>query len=158
MNKLFIFVFAALCLAASAGKLRHLQEVKVTNRLNATQILYSNGVPRWLKSRDGPTYYAVVQRNGNFAVYRGGNLEDDTAIQWQTNTVYAGQPPYRLTMQPNNNLELRDAFKALMWESGTTGQGVAGAYAIMQPDGNLVVYDGANTALWDSQGNVRGSA
>ena len=117
---------------------------------NIGTTLINNGVlngGQFLSS--GNDYYAVMQDNGSFAVFRGtkGNPED---ILWNTPTVGKGTYPWRLVLQGDGNLVIYDAKNTATWNSQTNGKGVAPFRLIMQQDANLVLYDKNNSATWAS--------
>jgi LysM repeat protein len=84
----------------------------------------------------GP-FRAVLQADGNFVVYKGGEVLYATGVHPGVNQV---------AMQTDGNLVLY-AGRAPAWDSGTAGR--RGAFLVMQGDGNLVLYHG-RTPLWSS--------
>lgn len=105
------------------------------SRLNAGDTLIRG---QELTSPDG-RFYAPLQRDGNFVVYRKPMPPDGSWV-WDMNKRGGA----RLVMQPEGNLVLYPHQGAALWESGTRD----GSYAVLQVDGNLVVYDRNNKARW----------
>ncbi|MWV31374.1 excalibur calcium-binding domain-containing protein [Rathayibacter iranicus] len=98
------------------------------NRLTADQRL---------RSSDGGSE-AVMQGDGNFAVYSRGS------VRWSAGTSGGGN---RLEMQSDGNAVIYGSSGA-RWQSGTGGN--PGARMVMQNDGNLVIYSTSGRALWSS--------
>ncbi|NRG42954.1 excalibur calcium-binding domain-containing protein [Rathayibacter sp. VKM Ac-2835] len=90
-----------------------------------------------LVSSDGGSR-AAMQGDGNFVVYRGGE------VRFSTGTSGSGN---RLAMQTDGNAVVYSSGGAVRWQSGTSGN--PGARMVMQNDGNLVIYSG-NRAVWSS--------
>lgn len=63
---------------------------------------------------------------------------------------------YRLYMQGDGNLVLRNGSMVATWSSGTHGQG--GVTLNMQGDGNLVMYTSGGQAVWATGTNGKGAA
>lgn len=75
-------------------------------------------------------YYAPLQHDGNFVVYRkAGNV-----ARWSTRT----QDGVRLTMQTDGNLVLYNDRGGVAWSSNTAGR--PNSFLVLQDDGNLVIY------------------
>lgn len=66
-------------------------------------------------SSSNQKYFAVMQADGNFVIYRNDGLPI-----WSTNTTGLGG--VRMTMQADGNLVLYDANNNARWQSGTQGQ------------------------------------
>lgn len=94
------------------------------------------------------TYFAVLQYDGNFAVYRYTTSDLGRVAQWATGT--AGTPATALFMQTDGNLVLYEPGGTPLWSSATALS--AHDYLTMQNDGNLVVYSSAGVPLWSSGG------
>lgn len=62
---------------------------------------------------------------------------------------------YRLYMQGDGNLVLRNGSMAATWSTGTHGQG--GVTLNMQGDGNLVMYTSGGQAVWATGTNGKGA-
>ncbi len=62
---------------------------------------------------------------------------------------------YRLYMQADGNLVLRNAVSSALWTTGTSGTGAA--RLDMQGDGNLVLYTAASQAVWASGTQGKGA-
>lgn len=107
----------------------------------------TTGCPQLVLQNDGnQVIYATKPAWANGIVdnhvYSGGELLAGWAI-------YSPPPEeFRLAMQSDGNLVLRDASGKPLWSSGTGHH--PGANAVMQSDGNLVVYDKTAHALWSS--------
>jgi hypothetical protein len=63
-------------------------------------------------------YYARVQTDGNFVLYKHSDFQSSHAI-WSSNTYGKGQAPYQLKMQDDGNLVLYDKTNAPIWASDT---------------------------------------
>ncbi len=99
---------------------------------------------------DNGRYAAVMQADGNFAVYDGVNLI------WSTQTTGAAAGGTAV-VQRDGNLGIYDADRKAQWYSETSGGAAANrAFTLsMQDDGNLVIYDSRdNSALWSIQTGV----
>ncbi|GLL00940.1 hypothetical protein [Dactylosporangium matsuzakiense] len=106
---------------------------------------------------------AVLNTDGNLALTVGGKVVWGTATDGTTKLtagqrLLAGQSraapngQFTLLMQPDGNLVLQNAAKAVLWRSNTGGH--PGASLRMQADGNLAVYEGgtgSTTALWSTK-------
>lgn len=57
---------------------------------------------------------------------------------------------YKVVMQNDGNLVIRDVDDTAEWSSKTAGQGTAPYKLVMQDDGNLVIYDADGAATWNS--------
>jgi hypothetical protein len=98
-------------------------------------------------------YTAVMQSDGNFAVYQHGKA------LWQTETYKrpSVEEGRRIVMQTDGNLAIYDRKDQPVWDSHTDGAGRP-TELVMQDDGNLALYDGpeggnisyAVSALWSS--------
>jgi hypothetical protein len=98
-------------------------------------------------------FFACVQGDGNFCVYRGRDPGDNVygPALWCTMTQGAGDRFF--VMQGDGNLVMYSGNAAVsgkdLWNSGTQGNG--NCVAAMQPDGNLCVYHASGgAALWCS--------
>ena len=102
----------------------------------------------FLVSQNG-LYRAIMQQNGNFAVYK-----NEKAL-WASKTNDVGTGPYVLRMKSDNNLVIYDDYGKTIWTSNTQNSGYfKTGYLNMQDDGNLVLYSGGDgTPLWDTKTN-----
>ena len=57
---------------------------------------------------------------------------------------------YKVVMQNDGNLVVRNVDNGAEWSSKTAGQGTAPYKLVMQDDGNLVIYDVDGAATWNS--------
>lgn len=62
---------------------------------------------------------------------------------------------YKLYLQGDGNVVLRNAASAALWASATNGKG--GVRLTMQSDGNLVLYTSAGKAVWATGTNGKGA-
>lgn len=62
---------------------------------------------------------------------------------------------YKLFLQSDGNLVLRNASGTALWSSKTNGKG--GTRLLLQGDGNLVLYTAAGTAVWATGTNGKGA-
>jgi hypothetical protein len=96
-----------------------------------------------LKSPNG-IYRAVLQQtDGNFVLYK------DTQATWNSRTYRQGKAPYKLTMQTDGNLVLRDSTLKVLWQSGSSGRGTSPYTLTLQNDGKLRIFDSENREIWD---------
>ena len=91
-----------------------------------------------------------MQGDGDLVLHRRDWQSQYSIVKWTSNSRGQGTPPYRLTMQNDNNLVLYDSQGNPLWETYTANQGAAGAKAILHDDGNFAVYDGNGVALWST--------
>jgi hypothetical protein len=107
------------------------------NILAAGENLLPNG---FIQSDGSGTYKAIMETDGNFAVYQGNT------VVWASNTVL-GQGAYFATMQSDGNFVLYKGTPQQQgqayWNSGTSGPSPLAYFLIMQSDGNLVIYRGS---------------
>jgi hypothetical protein len=61
---------------------------------------------------------------------------------------------YKLYLQSDGNVVLRNAAGAALWSSGTNGKG--GTRLVLQSDGNLVLYTASGSAVWATGTNGKG--
>ena len=97
-------------------------------------------------------YVFKVQSDGNLVLYKGSE------VLWASGTHGNGREPYKMTMQGDNHLVLRDADSKVIWApyvyiGKDEYQWKGGGYAVLQDDGNLVVYDGDGKAMWATATN-----
>lgn len=86
---------------------------------------------------DNGKYYAVMQSDGNFVMYRTDGVVRFATYQFGS----------FLAMQTDGNLvEYNSASQPLWW---TSTAGYPGAFMNVQDDGNLVVYSAGSTPLWN---------
>jgi len=97
---------------------------------------------------DNCYYWAAVQEDGNFVIYRGLYPNNPEAV-WQSLTSGHGSPPYTLFMQTDGNLVLYSG-SGYTWSTGTNGVGAGPWTLTMQNDGNLVIYDATGGATWNA--------
>ena len=91
--------------------------------------------------------------DGNLVLHQQDMQAGDYSIvKWKSDTQGQGTPPYRLTMQGDNNLVLYDSPGSPLWETDTSGHGTNGGKALLHDDGSFVVYDGQEEAIWSTNG------
>jgi len=103
-------------------------------------------------------YFAIMQSDGNFVVYKGSGPTDNKGATWNSDTE--GNNESFVIMQDDGNLVVYKGSgptdnKGVTWNSDTEGNNES--FVIMQDDGNLVVYKGTGPtdnkgATWSSQG------
>jgi hypothetical protein len=101
-------------------------------------------------------YFAVMQTDGNFCVYRGSGPADNRGSLWcSMKTAEGGQ--FRAVMQSDGNFVVYPVgSSSALWASMSAAEG--GQFiATMQDDGNFVIYPGtapsgstAMRAIWNS--------
>lgn len=64
---------------------------------------------------------------------------------------------WKLNLQEDGNLVLKDANEIPIWASGSNGKGTSPYLLKIQEDGNLVIYDSKNSAIWTSDTNGKGT-
>ena len=98
-----------------------------------------------LKSPAGG-YYAIMQKDGNFVVYKGNVFTVENA-QWSTHTE--GKKGTSIQLHVGGILNMWDEdTKTLVWHSTPNKIGVGPYKLYMQDDGNLVIYDKNGLATW----------
>lgn len=113
-----------------------------TNTLRAGHALVAG--QQLVSERGG--YRAIVQSDGNVAVYQGASR------RWNTRT--AGRGGHRLNLQSSDgNLVLYTRSGRALWSAGIAGR--RGARLVMQSDGNLVVYTAAGRAVWSVDSGIQ---
>lgn len=90
----------------------------------------------------GGQYFAQMQLDGNFVVYR--NERSGARPLWATNTDRT--PGGMLLMQGDNHLVMYDIGAGPRWASGTMNSGAM--RLDMQSDGNLVLYRADHVPVW----------
>ncbi|GIH25307.1 hypothetical protein Aph01nite_36170 [Acrocarpospora phusangensis] len=94
-------------------------------------------------------YFAIMQSDGNFVIYRGSGPSQQGAFVWNTGTA-RGQGQCYAIMQPDGNFVIYRGSDpshkgAFVWNTGIArGQGQS--FAILQDDGIFVVYQGSDPA------------
>jgi hypothetical protein len=83
-------------------------------------------------------YYAIMQGDGNFVMYRAA----DSAVRFAT-MKYGSY----VAMQSDGNLVEYSSTSTPLWSTATAGY--PGAYMAVQDDGNLVVYSTGGAPLWN---------
>jgi hypothetical protein len=84
------------------------------------------------------TYYAVMQGDGNFVMYRARDL----AVRFATSQFGS-----YVAMQTDGNLVEYNSTPTALWNTRTYGY--PGAYMAVQDDGNMVVYSTGGAPLWN---------
>ena len=64
---------------------------------------------------------------------------------------------WKLNLQEDGNLVLKDANEIPIWASGSNGKGTSPYLLKIQEDGNLVIYDSKNSSIWTSDTNGKGT-
>lgn len=80
------------------------------------------------------------------------------AVGQQLNTnqsLTSANGQYKLFLQSDGNVVLRNASGTALWSTGTNGKG--GTRLVMQSDGNLVIYTSSNAAVWATGTNGKGA-
>jgi len=120
---------------------------------------------KWENAQSGPYYQAVVQTDGNFAVYHFDAKNNRKAVFWTNTGGKVDQPYWMLMPQQDGNLvlylsDLGGARRQPVWASQTGGINVGSGLVglSMQQDGNLVLYafysDGSCDPIWASNGKA----
>lgn len=119
----------------------------------------SAGAAVWSSNSSGTGCPVLaIQDDGNVVVYSPRAIWATHRVQSRMRSgdvlrpgwsIYAPNEKFRLTMQADGNLVLRDGAGKALWASAT--QGHPGAYAVLKHDGNLVVYPPVGAALWSTK-------
>ena len=95
--------------------------------------------------RSGNGWFRLcMQDDGSLVLYSGQEPI------WSSRTQLKGQKPYKLAIQRDNQLCIRDVTGAVTWGSETCGEGAPGAWAKLSNNGNFILYDGdgKKNPLW----------
>ena len=108
-----------------------------------------------LKSRNG-LYTLLLRNNGNLEIFEG--IEPDWQKVWESGTVQNETGMYKLHMQGDNNLVLRDSNSDAIWATHTENQGTENkGWATLKDDGDFILYGSEGEdgpVLWASQGEL----
>jgi hypothetical protein len=104
---------------------------------------------------DNGEFFAVMQNDGNFVLYRGSGPSDNQGYIWSISHTSLPTGQYFAIMQSDGNFVVYHGSDpahqgAPIWATNTSGQSFV--YAIMQSDGNFVLYRGSGPG--DIQGFV----
>ena len=104
---------------------------------------------------DNGEFFAVMQSDGNFVLYRGSGPSDNQGYIWSISHTSLPTGQYFAIMQSDGNFVVYQGSDpahqgAPIWATNTSGQSFV--YAIMQSDGNFVLYRGSGPG--DIQGFV----
>ena len=107
---------------------------------------------------DNKAFFAVMQNDGNFVVYKGSGPTDNKGVKCSSETGGGGIS--FAVMQNDGNFVIYKGSgptdnKGEKWSSVTSDGGIS--FAVMQNDGNFVVYKGSGLAdnkglSWSSEG------
>lgn len=89
-------------------------------------------------------FFAIMQDDGNFVVYRGWDPDHRGKDLWATHTHTGGvrDRKFYATLHPNGNFVVSDFSGMILWEHYERKDTSRNYYAILQDDGNFVVYEG----------------
>ena len=95
-------------------------------------------------------YFAIMQDDGNFVIYKGSGPNNNKVVVWDTSTV--GEESYAI-MQDDGNFVIYkgsgpDNNKGDVWATMTQTKGVK---IVLEDSGVLNVYNSNNTIVWSSQ-------
>lgn len=95
-------------------------------------------------------YFAIMQGDGNFVIYKGSGPNNNKGVVWDTSTV--GEESYAI-MQSDGNFVIYkgsgpDNNKGDVWATMTQTKGVK---IVLEDSGVLSVYNSNNTIVWSSQ-------
>ena len=109
------------------------------------------------------SYFAIMQTDGNFCVYRGSGPSDDHGVVWAINLENANMALYPgsfAIMQTDGNFCVYGGSdpshnQGLVWAINLLNANMAlypGSFAVMQDDGNFCVYQDSpanqGSAVW----------
>jgi hypothetical protein len=86
-------------------------------------------------------FFAIMQDDGNFVVYRGWDPDNRGKDLWATHTNGAPPGRYKAILRDDACFEVCIEDGIRLWSSNTTTQS-PNYHAILQDDGNFVVYTG----------------
>jgi hypothetical protein len=124
-----------------------------TSYLAAGQYLTSN---QFLVSPSG-LFYAVMQADGNFCVYRGPGPNDNLGCLWAARQEALSQDDFFVVMQADGNLCVYRGTgpndqQECLWASERVALALGDYFVALQDDGNLCVYKGTGPS--DNEGLV----
>jgi hypothetical protein len=113
---------------------------------------------------------AVMQTDGNFALYGAPNADGTPNVLWSTHTginstVPGAIPGYAMAVENTGNVVVDDALGEMLWSTGTTGgmpaailtltagQSISspnGQFTLMMFSSGLVEYDNTGRRVWTS--------
>jgi hypothetical protein len=124
-------------------------DVSIMDRISSETLLY----PGFVLASRNLAYYAVMQHDGNFVLYKSNDFKSTNAV-WATGTNYKGKGPHTFKVQNDGNLVVYDKKGTPQWASDTWKKGSPPYSFIMQDDRNLVLYDKSGTPTWASGTNI----
>lgn len=95
-------------------------------------------------------YFARIQEDGNFVVYKTNNFLPSNAI-WNSSTAGKGSPPYKLIMQKDGNLVIYDKSNKAIWASNTCKKGKNPCELCIFDSGKLGIVDSEGKTIWESK-------
>ena len=99
-------------------------------------------------------YTLLLRNNGNLEIFEG--IEPHWQKVWESETVQNETGMYKLKMQEDNNIVMRDSNSNLIWATRTWNQGTENkGWATLKDDGNFVLYGSEGEdgpVLWASHG------
>lgn len=118
-------------------------------------IYNAGGQPLWASATDGNAgAVLILQDDGKVVIYKSGKPIWSTADLHSGRTLQSGRilrsgnGQYKLEMQTDGNLALRNASSQIIWATNTYGN--PGSRVEMQVDGNLVIRTPSNQIIWAS--------
>ncbi len=108
------------------------------------------GVGDYLVSDNGQ-FYAIMQSDGNFVLYRGSGPRDNQGYIWSISQTSLPTGQYFAIMQGDGNFVVYHGTgpsdnQGYIWSISHTSLPTGQYFAIMQSDGNFVVYQGSDPA------------
>ena len=91
-------------------------------------------------------YYAEMQNDGNFVVYKGKSFLPKNAI-WSTSTNGLGKAPYHCILEETGNLKLYDARPKTLWQSYSANKGIPPYYLQLRDNGSLIIIDSSSKEI-----------
>lgn len=100
------------------------------------------------------TVSAMLLLLGSVSAFAKGTLNTNEKLL-ANQYLQSNNGSYKLYLQGDGNVVLRNAASAALWASATNGKG--GVRLTMQSDGNLVLYTSAGKAVWATGTNGKGA-
>ncbi|XP_035501408.1 mannose-specific lectin-like [Scophthalmus maximus] len=88
-------------------------------------------------------FKAIFQDDGNFVIYKWSPI-------WDTKTC--GKNPFRVLLQPDNNLVMYDKCSKPVWATGTHSNQANQRMRLTLTDGGRLVLDKDGSEIWGAGG------
>lgn len=117
----------------------------MSNKGNMLRVGDYLGPNEYLVSKNR-AFFAIMQADGNFCVYKGDGPNNNHGLLWDTHTKYFGQPTH-VIMQADANFCMYSGANpsmhgAYLWSATGQGRAIGNYFVLLQDDGNLCLYSG----------------